>query len=152
MSASNTLPAAQAFDAPELDPEQIAMLRSLRKGALLPQLLRTYREQAPQQFAAMHAALAAGDIAALGGVAHSLKSASYSIGAKRIGDLCAALEASARSGDGSEAPQRLVLLAEAWERVQPEMEALLPPGFPPPRPTRPGTACSSSTTTTPCAC
>ena len=101
MSASNTLPAAQAFDAPELDPEQIAMLRSLRKGALLPQLLRTYRDQAPQQFAAMHAALAAGDIAALGGVAHSLKSASYSIGAKRIGDLCAALEASARSGDGS---------------------------------------------------
>ena len=33
MSASNTLPAAQAFDAPELDPEQIAMLRSLRNIA-----------------------------------------------------------------------------------------------------------------------
>ena len=127
MSATHTLGSAAGNGTPELDPEQIAMLRGLRKGALLPQLLRTYREQAPQQFAAMHAALAAGDIAALGGVAHSLKSASYSVGAKRIGDICAALETAARAGDGSEAPQRLVLLAEAWERVQPEMDALLPP-------------------------
>ncbi len=47
MSASPTALAHPAAGAPELDPEQIAMLRGLRKGALLPQLLRTYCDQAP---------------------------------------------------------------------------------------------------------
>lgn len=127
MSASSPAVATQASGAPELDPEQIAMLRGLRKGALLPQLLRTYLTQAPQQLGAMNAALAAGDVAALGGVAHSLKSASYSIGARRIGDLCAAIEAAARRGDAAEAPGHCVLLAEAWERLLPELEGYLAP-------------------------
>ncbi|MCC6172956.1 MAG: Hpt domain-containing protein [Gammaproteobacteria bacterium] len=111
--------------APELDPEQIAMLRGLRKGALLPQLLRTYRDQAPQQLAAKDAAHAAGDVATLGGVAHSLKSASYSIGAKRIGDLCAAIETAVRRGEAGEATQHCGLLADAWARLQPELEGHL---------------------------
>ena len=126
MNATSTALAGTPDDAPQLDPEQIAMLRGLRKGALLPQLLRTYRDQLPQQLAGMNAAVAAGDLATLGGIAHSLKSASYSIGARRIGDICAAIEAASRQGDGSEAPQRCVMLAEAWDRVLPELEALLP--------------------------
>ena len=124
-SASSTAPVLSVAGAPELDPEQIAMLRGLRKGALLPQLLRTYRDQAPQQLAAMDAALAAGDFATLGGVAHSLKSASYSIGAKRLGDLCTAIEAAVRQGGADEATQHCSLLADAWARLQPELEAHL---------------------------
>ncbi len=112
---------------PELDPQQIAMLRGLRKGALLPQLLRTYRDQLPQQLADMGAAATAGDIAALGGVAHSLKSASYSIGATRMGDLCAAIEAAARQGDNSAGPSQCAALAAAWERLRPELEGYLSP-------------------------
>jgi HPt (histidine-containing phosphotransfer) domain-containing protein len=127
MSAPSALHATPDTAPTELDPEQVAMLRGLRQGALLPLLLRTYRDQMAQQLGAMNAAVAAGDVAALGSVAHSLKSASYSIGARRIGDLCAALEAAARQGDAGGAPQRCVQLAEAWERLQPEIEGYLAP-------------------------
>ncbi|MCU0758274.1 MAG: Hpt domain-containing protein [Steroidobacteraceae bacterium] len=125
MSAPSALPAQVAAGPAELDPEQLAMLRGLRQGTLLPLLLRTYRDQMAQQLGAMNAAVAAGDVAALGGVAHSLKSASYSIGARRIGDLCAAIEAAARRGDASDAPRGCAQLAEAWERLQPEIEGHL---------------------------
>ena len=125
MNATSTALAGTPDDAPQLDPEQIAMLRGLRKGALLPQLLRTYRDQLPQQLAGMNAAVAAGDLATLGGIAHSLKSASYSIGAKRIGDLCAAIETAVRRGEAGEATQHCGLLADAWARLQPELEGHL---------------------------
>ena len=116
-----------AAGAPELDPEQIAMLRGLRKGVLLPLLLKTYRDQAPAQLAAIDAALGNGDVAAVGGVAHSLKSASYSIGAKRLGDLCAAIEAAARGGDATAVKAGCDGLAAAWALLQPEIEGHLAP-------------------------
>jgi HPt (histidine-containing phosphotransfer) domain-containing protein len=119
--------ATDAGEAPELDPQQIAMLRGLRKGALLPQLLRTYADQVPQQLAGMAAAAATGEVAALGGVAHSLKSASYSIGATRMGDLCAAIETAARQGDNTAGPSQCAALAAAWERLRPELEGYLAP-------------------------
>lgn len=119
--------APDAAAAPELDPQQVAMLRGLRKGALLPQLLRTYGDQVPQQLAGMAAAAAAGDVATLGGVAHSLKSASYSIGATRMGDLCAAIETAARQGDNSQGTSQCAALAAAWDRLQPELEGYLAP-------------------------
>ncbi len=125
MSTSPLSIAPSSGAVPELDPEQIAMLRGLRKGALLPQLLRTYKEQLPQQLAAIEAALAAGDVAAVGGVAHSLKSASYSIGAKRLGDLCAAIEAAARGGDAAAVGDGCGGLAGAWALLQPEIEGHL---------------------------
>jgi len=127
MSTSQSSLAQSAAAAPELDPEQIAMLRGLRKGTLLPTLLRTYREQVPQQLAAIDAALAAGDVAAVGGVAHSLKSASYSVGAKRLGDLCAAIEAAARGGDAAGVAGGCTGLAPAWALLQPEIEGHLSP-------------------------
>jgi HPt (histidine-containing phosphotransfer) domain-containing protein len=132
MNASHEAPqpapgAADAAAAPELDPQQIAMLSGLRKGELLPLLLRTYRDQLPQQLADMTAAAAAADVARLGGIAHSLKSSSYSIGATRMGDLCAALETAARRGDNADGPRRCTELAAAWERLRPELEGYLAP-------------------------
>jgi len=112
---------------PELDPQQIAVLRGLRKGLLLPMLLRTFRDQLPQQLAAMTASAAEGDVARLGSIAHSLKSSSYSVGATRMADLCTAIEASARQGDGAEGPARCAALAAAWERLRPELEGYLVP-------------------------
>ncbi len=81
--------------------------------------------QLPQQLAAIEAALAAGAVAAVGGVAHSLKSASYSIGAKRLGDLCAAIEAAARGGDAAAVGDGCGGLAGAWALLQPEIEGHL---------------------------
>lgn len=125
MSTSSTALARPVAAEPELDPGQIALLRGLRKGTLLPQLLRTYRDQVSQQLAAIDAALAAGDVATLGRVAHSFKSASHSVGARRVGDLCAAIELACRQGDASGARRHCGMLGDAWSRLQPELEDYL---------------------------
>jgi HPt (histidine-containing phosphotransfer) domain-containing protein len=86
---------AEAMPGSQLDPQQIAMLRTLRNGALLPQLLRTYRDQVTKQVAELRAAVDRLDHATLRIVAHTLKSASFSVGANRVGELCTDLEAHA---------------------------------------------------------
>jgi HPt (histidine-containing phosphotransfer) domain-containing protein len=107
------------------DTAQIAMLRGLRNGALLPQLLRLYREQAPGQLAAVGAAAAAGDAAAMVRAAHVLKSASFSVGARRVGELCAALEAEARGGALHDAVAAAQALEAAFAALQAELASLL---------------------------
>jgi HPt (histidine-containing phosphotransfer) domain-containing protein len=82
---------------PQLDPQQINLLRGLRNGALLPQLLRTYREHAVGQIEDLRVAAAGEDINAVRLIAHALKSSSYSIGANAIGELCGELENNART-------------------------------------------------------
>ena len=125
MSERPSACASPAAHVMELDAERIALLRTLRKGALLPQLLRSLLDQTPGQLGAMDAAVAAGDIATLGMVAHTLKSSSQSIGANRFGELCAAVEAAARSNDGAAATRHWGLLADAWARVRGEVQAQL---------------------------
>jgi len=90
------LPAAATGFVAQLDPQQIALLVGLRNGTLLPQLLRTYREQATTQIADLRAATANEDADAMSRIAHTLKSASFSIGANAIGELCTQLENNAR--------------------------------------------------------
>lgn len=98
MNAASASPHPDEIPAIQLDVVQINMLRPLRNGALLPQLLRTYRDQSTVHFTAIATAIAAKDADALRTVSHTLKSASYSIGAKRIGELCAQMEADSREG------------------------------------------------------
>ena len=113
--------AASAFDA-----EQIEMLRSLRGGALLPQLLRTYREEGAKQIAALKAAAEKADHETLRGVAHSLKSGSYSVGANGVGDVCKALETAARMGTLEDSGRALVAqVASTYARLLPELEQLI---------------------------
>jgi HPt (histidine-containing phosphotransfer) domain-containing protein len=81
----------------QLDPQQIELLRGLRKGTLLPQLLRTYRDQAVKQIEDLRTAAAKDDAETLRFIAHTLKSASFSIGANGIGELCQQLETNARA-------------------------------------------------------
>lgn len=81
----------------QLNAQQIALLRSLRNGTLLPQLLRSYRDQAIVHIENLRAAAAREDAEAVRLAAHSLKSASFSIGATAIGELCAQLETNART-------------------------------------------------------
>lgn len=112
--------------ASQFDAAQIAVLRSLRGGALLPQLLKVYRDEARQQLAKLAAAATAADLAALRSVSHTLKSSSFSVGAKRVGELCAALETGVRSqtlADGG--TQLTAQIAAAYESLLPELEQLI---------------------------
>jgi HPt (histidine-containing phosphotransfer) domain-containing protein len=110
---------------PQLDQVEIEMLRRLRNGSLLPQLLLLYRQKAGTQIASIKVAIAAGDAATLSEVAHSLKSASLSIGAKQIGGLCGELEALGRHGDTHDAAPILEELEQRFTKLLSEIEQYL---------------------------
>lgn len=110
----------------QFDAAQIATLRALRGGTLLPRLLGLYREQTAPQLTSLAAAAAAGDTAALIGIAHSLKSSSFSVGAARVGALCASLESAGRSGTLPDGGRELARqIGEAYAALLPELEDLL---------------------------
>src|SRR5438128_112917 len=65
----------------QLNPGQLATLRMLRNGQLLGGLIRGYRSRTQRQLFDIHAALNTHDVANIARIAHSLKSASFSLGA-----------------------------------------------------------------------
>lgn len=111
----------------QLDPQQIELLRGLRKGTLLPQLLRTYRDQARTQIEDLRTAAAKQDAETLRVIAHTLKSASFSIGANGIGELCAQLEANARANQLIGNATLCGELVERFTALVSEMEPYLTP-------------------------
>jgi signal transduction histidine kinase/CheY-like chemotaxis protein len=113
------------FESQQLDPQQLEILRGLRGGTLLPELLRTYRDQARRQINAIQTALQSGDTAAAASTAHSLKSASFSIGASRVGKLCAELEAGARLAPAAVSLPIASELAARYDALLPELTRLL---------------------------
>ncbi len=119
-------PAAASTES-QLDPQQIALLRGLRNGALLPQLLRTYRDQATTQIAVLCQAAARSDHAALRITAHTLKSASFNVGATHIGQLCAQLEAKAMAHDMQDCAALCTTLQERYALLLSEIVEHTPP-------------------------
>ncbi|MGD9841716.1 MAG: Hpt domain-containing protein [Steroidobacteraceae bacterium] len=75
--------------------------------------------------AGIRTAVANGDAVTLKTIAHTLKSASFSIGAKQIGELCATLEAAGRAGEitGIESP--CTELDRLFAALLPEIEQYL---------------------------
>lgn len=109
-----------------LDAGALDRLRELDptgRGRVVERVLQAFegsvRRLAPQ----LLEAAAASDRAAVGHVAHTLKSSSASIGAMRVSRLCAALEADVRDGRPVDLPVRARELADGLDAVL----ALLPP-------------------------
>ena len=111
---------------PQLDPQQIAMLRGLRNGTLLPQLLRAYREQADRLITEICRAAESGDLAVLRAIAHQLKSASFSVGATHVGRLCEQLEADANA-NALPGTDLCLELQERFSLLKPELAEYLTP-------------------------
>jgi HPt (histidine-containing phosphotransfer) domain-containing protein len=86
---------------PILDATVLDALRESVGGddAFVADLVETYLGDAPIQLEAIRAALGAGDAEALVRPAHTLKSASFTVGAMRVGDLGRELEMRGRNGD-----------------------------------------------------
>jgi HPt (histidine-containing phosphotransfer) domain-containing protein len=112
---------------PRLNPKQIDMLKGLRNGALLPQLLRTYRDDAKAQIDRIRAAIDGNDLPVVVSSTHSLKSASFSIGADGIGTLCASLEGAARKGELPNGHELGSQLESLYSSLLPELEKYLTP-------------------------
>ncbi len=85
---------------PTLDPGILVSLRESVGGdvGFVRDLVDTYLSDGASQVSAIVAAAAAADADALVRPAHTLKSASYTLGAMRLGDLARALEMRGRGG------------------------------------------------------
>jgi CheY-like chemotaxis protein/HPt (histidine-containing phosphotransfer) domain-containing protein len=98
MAAAEEAVSSPATEAKVVD---LAVLKDLvgDDPAIIHNLLASYREAARGYAAALHDAGEAGDLDQVSAVAHKVKSASRSVGALALGDLCASLENAAKTGD-----------------------------------------------------
>jgi HPt (histidine-containing phosphotransfer) domain-containing protein len=103
-----------ALDADVLDMAVIERIRQMqRRGAvdLLPRLRTMFIDSSSSLVDSIEAALGSGDGEGLRRAAHTLKSASGSLGAARLSARCADLEALGRAG-------RLAEAAAAWQEAR----------------------------------
>ena len=108
-----------------MDPliDHAQLMESLRAidddaASALKMALGFYLEDAPQLVGAIAQAAAQTDFEQLRFAAHSLKSSSATLGAKRLAKLCQQMELKARSGDSSN-------LAELNQQIQATYQATL---------------------------
>ena len=99
-AAPMAAPAAEPAEeeAPALDAAVLDDLRAMSGGAMVvvDRITRLYETQSVERLAELRAALAAGDLDALGKAAHALKSMSFNVGARSVAERAAACERAAR--------------------------------------------------------
>ena len=125
------------LEEPEPEPDSIfdvAMLANLQDIAgdnylpMLQQLRKLYQQNAPKIMEQLKAKFAGDDVTEIGTLAHTLKSMSYNIGAKQMGEACQRLENCALlAGDtiGSQAdlPVLFDVVCRQYELVTSELAA-----------------------------
>jgi signal transduction histidine kinase/DNA-binding response OmpR family regulator len=102
---------------PVVEVGQIEELRSLGRPQIVRQAILLFLKQAAQKLDELDAALLRGELAQVGFAAHSLKSASLSVGGRRFAGVAGDCESAARSGDAAGASQHA-------RRLRPEFRAL----------------------------
>ncbi|MDY0046413.1 MAG: PAS domain S-box protein [Thauera propionica] len=118
---------ATAAEVPEpalalLDPRVLARLIG-DDEAMIGEFLTEYRSSLLDSARQMQAARAAGDWKGVGEIAHRLKSASRSVGALQLGELCAALEAAGRANRPEDAEKLMQGFGTAVDAVSSAIEA-----------------------------
>jgi HPt (histidine-containing phosphotransfer) domain-containing protein len=111
-----------------IDRDAFERLREItgEDDAFLAELIDTYLDDGARQVADLVAAAAAGDVEAMVRPAHTLKSASDSIGALRLADGCRALEAAARAGAVPDPVASAADVAAAFEEAAAALAPLRP--------------------------
>ncbi len=109
---------------PILDMATIAELRAATGDEFLGELIDTYCQETPQLIAALQQALAQGDAPAFQRAAHSIKSASASLGAMGFSASARELEMVGRSGDLEGAAPAVGRFVADYERVQSRLQEL----------------------------
>jgi HPt (histidine-containing phosphotransfer) domain-containing protein len=113
--------AAPDGDGPStIDPAAFDRLVEMTGGdrEFVDELVDTYLSDGTDQVAAMHAALAAGDLSGLERAAHSLKSGSATVGAIALGERCRSLEEAARTGDVPDGEERVAAIESGFVEVR----------------------------------
>jgi CheY-like chemotaxis protein len=82
------------------------------------ELVRMFNEQAPRYLEAARVALDVNDLVAVAKAAHTLKSSSAYLGARRLSELCKELEGVARGGDAQASARSLEVLTAEYDAVR----------------------------------
>lgn len=101
-----------------LAPQVLEELRLIGGEELVRELMGVFAELAPERLRLVQSSFGAGDLEATAAALHSLRSASGTVGARRLADLAGRLERAARSGDGDQ-------LAGGLEKLMREAEEAL---------------------------
>jgi CheY-like chemotaxis protein len=121
--------AAAAAGTPPAAPLDVSVLETIREldrqgsAEVLKNVIDIFFRETPPLLQALHQAASQGDVAALQRTAHSLKSGSANLGARRLAELCRVLEASARSGDLARAPLQVAEIEAEYGKVLPALAA-----------------------------
>ncbi|MGI9415455.1 MAG: response regulator, partial [Hyphomicrobiales bacterium] len=94
-------PLPEDSGAPVIDQSVLDMISEMQgddAGGLIERIFGLYRTHGPDALETLEARMAEGDREEIASAAHALKSMSFNVGAKRVGDACGALEAAARDG------------------------------------------------------
>jgi PAS domain S-box-containing protein len=92
-------------------------------GSVLAEVLQMYLDEAPTHRAGLRAAVDAGDLDEAGRIAHALKSASFNVGAKALGELCKRLERQCKDGEKAAVGDLAAAAENMLERVLPALRA-----------------------------
>src|SRR5271156_1763428 len=112
-----------------LDYNVIRTLASMNRSGepdLLPTIVSMFIDSVPPTLDKLKQAAAGGDLRILQRTSHDLKSSSASLGASVMAARCAELEVLARSGITSGTDALVSDIADEFNAVRPELEALLP--------------------------
>ena len=110
-------------EVPVLDPRVLADLREILDDDV-DAIVAEYLRDAQRLAAEAQSALAGGDPTTLRRAAHSLKSASATVGATALSRVCARVEAALRHGDVAAAAPDVPLIADLERRSARAIEAL----------------------------
>ena len=98
-AAARSSPGSSRADPPVLDMAQIEELRSLGRPEILQQAVALFQKQVEQNLDDLDCALQRGELPATEQVAHAIKSASLSLGGRRLASIAGVCELAARRAD-----------------------------------------------------
>ena len=106
---------------PILDPDTVAMLRSMSGGdaSMLRDLLGLFQTESDPIVTELAQAVARNEVEMVRKLAHALKGSAANLGATELAQTCACLEGMARAGTlQPDAPQLAAQIAVAYERTK----------------------------------
>jgi len=92
-------------------------------GSVLVEVIQMYLDEAPTHRARLRAALEASDLAEAARVAHALKSASFNVGAKALGEMCRRVERQCKDQQAQGLAELVAAIESMLDRVGPALRA-----------------------------
>jgi HPt (histidine-containing phosphotransfer) domain-containing protein len=117
-----------AVDSSVLDTSVMMAIRSLGgpgEADVFAEVAGLFLEDVPVHLSALSAAIAAGNVASVADIAHSLRGNALEIAAARMAPMCAAIEHAARAGSLEGAAMRAEVLGREFAVARDTLEQVL---------------------------